>query len=134
MDIYNILIEELKKHNLQDKVRVILSGCHGFCEKGPIFIIYPEDTFYCEVKPEDVPELVEESLIKGKRLERLLYKDPVTGETVISHDEIMFYSKQRRQALRNCGVIDPENIDEYIIRGGYQGLRKALSMEQVEDQ
>ncbi|MGM0688052.1 MAG: NADH-quinone oxidoreductase subunit NuoF [Bacillota bacterium] len=129
LDIQNVLVDELKKHDLEDKVRIIMSGCHGFCEKGPIFIVYPEDVFYCEVKAEDVPEIVEEYLVNGNMVERLLYKDPVSEETVINHDKIMFYSKQKRLALRNCGVIDPENIDEYIIRGGYIGLKKALQME-----
>jgi NADH:ubiquinone oxidoreductase subunit F (NADH-binding)/(2Fe-2S) ferredoxin/NAD-dependent dihydropyrimidine dehydrogenase PreA subunit len=129
LDIKSTLAGELEKHHLQDKVRIIMSGCHGFCEKGPIFIVYPDDVFYCEVKPEDVPELVEEYLVKGNLVERLLYKDPVSRQTVVSHDQIAFYHKQYRQVLRNCGVIDPENIDEYIIRGGYLGLKKALQME-----
>ncbi|MGM0653538.1 MAG: NADH-quinone oxidoreductase subunit NuoF [Bacillota bacterium] len=129
VEVKDALTSELKKHNLDDKVRIIMSGCHGFCEKGPIFIVYPEDIFYCGVQAEDVPEIVEEYLIKGNMVERLLYKDPVSEETVTSHDQIMFYKKQKRLALRNCGVIDPENIDEYIIRGGYRGLRKALQME-----
>ncbi len=131
-DIRDVLAGELKNRGMEDKVRIIMSGCHGFCEKGPIFIVYPEDIFYCEVKPEDVPELVEESLVKDNIVERLLYKDPVSGETVINHDKIMFYSKQKRLALRNCGVIDPENIDEYIIRGGYIGLKKALQLAPPE--
>ena len=126
------LKESLKEHNLEDKVRIIMSGCHGFCEKGPIFIVFPEDVFYCGVQAEDVPEIVEEYLVKGNLVERLLYKDPVTGEQVINHDKIMFYSKQKRLALRNCGVIDPENIDEYIIRGGYRGLKRALQMKPEE--
>jgi len=131
-EVKEALENELIKHNLQDKVRIILSGCHGFCEKGPIFIVYPEDIFYCEVKAEDMPELVEEYLVKGNIVERLLYKDPTTAGTVTSHEEIPFYSRQKRQVLRNCGVIDPENIDEYIIRGGYIGLKKALGMEPLE--
>ncbi len=129
LDVRDALDEELKKHGLQDDVRIIMSGCHGFCEKGPIFIVFPDDVFYCGVQKEDVAEIVEEYLVKGNKVERLLYSDPVTGERVVSHDEIMFYNKQMRLALRNCGVIDPENIDEYIIRGGYLGLKKALQME-----
>lgn len=128
LEVKETLIEELEKHGLTDEVRIIMSGCHGFCEKGPIFIVYPEDVFYCGVQAEDVKEIVEEYLIKGNMVERLLYHDPNTDETHISHDQIMFYHKQLRQALRNCGVIDPESIDEYIIRGGYQGLRNALKM------
>ncbi len=129
IDVRDALVSELKKHELENKVRIIMSGCHGFCEQGPIFIVYPEDVFYCGVQAEDVPELVEEHLVKGNNVERLLYKDPVSEETVTSHDQIMFYNKQLRLALRNCGVIDPENIDEYIIRGGYIGLKKALQLE-----
>ena len=131
ISVKDALENELKKHNLQDKVRIILSGCHGFCEKGPIFIVYPEDIFYCEVQAEDVPELVEEYLIKGNVVERLLYKDPTTDMAITSHDEIPFYSRQKRQVLRNCGVIDPESIDEYIIRGGYVGLENALKMDRM---
>jgi len=129
IDVKDALDVELKKHNLQDKVRVILSGCHGFCEKGPLFIVFPEDIFYCEVMAEDVPELVEEYLVKGNVVERLLYTDPTNNETITSHEDILFYKKQQRLCLRNCGVIDPENIDEYIIRGGYLGLKRALTME-----
>lgn len=129
IDVRDSLVSELKKHDLENKVRIIMSGCHGFCEQGPIFIVYPDDVFYCGVQAADVPEIVEEYLVKGKMVERLLYKDPVSEERVISHDQIMFYNKQLRLALRNCGVIDPENIDEYIIRGGYIGLKKALQLE-----
>ncbi len=129
VEVKNALVSELGKHGLEDKVRIIMSGCHGFCEKGPLFIVYPDEIFYCGVQQEDVAELVDEYLVKGNKVERLLYKDPVSEEIVVSHDEIMFYSKQMRLALRNCGVIDPENIDEYIIRGGYIGFKKALEME-----
>ncbi len=132
LEVKEALLEELEKHGLKDKVRIIMSGCHGFCEKGPIFIVYPEDVFYCGVQAEDIPEIVEEYLVKGNMVERLLYHDPINDETHISHDQIMFYHKQMRQALRNCGVIDPENIDEYIIRGGYLGLKKALQMEPMD--
>ncbi len=131
-EVQKALISSLQEHKLDDKVRIIMSGCHGFCEKGPIFIVYPEDVFYCGVQAEDVPEIVEEYLVKGNMVERLLYKDPVSEETVINHDKIMFYGKQMRLALRNCGVIDPENIDEYIIRGGYLGLRNALKMKPMD--
>jgi NADH:ubiquinone oxidoreductase subunit F (NADH-binding)/(2Fe-2S) ferredoxin/NAD-dependent dihydropyrimidine dehydrogenase PreA subunit len=131
VDVRDTLVKELQKHDLEDKVRIIMSGCHGFCEQGPIFIVYPEDVFYCGVQAEDVPEIVEEYLVKGNMVERLLYKDPISEERFISHDQITFYNKQLRLALRNCGVIDPENIDEYIIRGGYDGLKKALTMEPI---
>ena len=132
LDVNDALQEELKKHGLQDKVRIILSGCHGFCEMGPIFIVYPEDIFYCGVTAEDMPELVEEHLVKGNKVERLLYQDPVSEEFLTSYVDIPFYKHQKRVVLRNCGIIDPENIDEYIIRGGYLGLRKALNTEPQE--
>ena len=121
--VQEALSEELQKHDLQDKVRIILSGCHGFFEKGQFYRL-PGGRLFCEVKAEDVPELVEEHLVKGNVVERLLYKDPVSEKRVFSHKEYTFYSKQKRQILRNCGVIDPENIDEYIIRGGYSGMKK----------
>ncbi len=129
IEVQDALEAELKKHNMQDKVRIIMSGCHGFCEKGPLFIVFPEDIFYCEITAEDIPELVEEHLIKGNVVDRLLYLDPTTDQRVTSHEDILFYSKQNRLVLRNCGVIDPENIDEYILRGGYLGLKRALTME-----
>ncbi len=132
LDVRDALQRELEKHNLTDKVRIILSGCHGFCEKGPLFIVYPEDVFYVEVTPDDMPELVEEHLIKGNTIERLLYKDPTTDEYIYNHEDILFYKKQKRLTLRNCGVIDPENIDEYIMRGGYRGLKNALFMGPTE--
>lgn len=131
-EVKEALDNELQKNNLEDKVRVILSGCHGFCEKGPLLIVYPEDIFYCEVTGEDMPELVEQHLVNGNIVERLLYKDPNTGQIVSNHEEILFYSKQKRLVLRNCGVIDPENIDEYMIRGGYQGLKNALAKDSAE--
>ncbi len=131
-EVKEALDNELQKNNMEDKVRVILSGCHGFCEKGPLLIVYPEDIFYCEVTGEDMPELVEQHLVNGNIVERLLYKDPNTEQIVSNHEEILFYSKQKRLVLRNCGVIDPENIDEYIIRGGYQGLKNALDKDPSE--
>ena len=132
VEVKEALMEELARHGLKDKVRIIMSGCHGFCEQGPIFIVYPDDVFYCGVQAEDVTEIVEEHLVKGNRIERLLYHDPVSNEIKVSHEQIMFYNKQMRLALRNCGVIDPENIDEYIIRGGYLGLKKAITMGSPE--
>ncbi len=131
-EVAQTLTEQLQKHDLSERVRVLLSGCHGFCEKGPLVVVYPEDVFYCEVTAADVPELVEEYLIKGNLVERLLYHDPVTGDTATSHHDISFYNRQQRLVLRNCGVIDPLNIDEYIIRGGYAGLSRALSMDPGE--
>ncbi len=125
------LIEELNKRNMANDFLIVGSGCHGFCEQGPIFIVYPEETFYCGVQPEDAAELVEEHLVNGRIVDRLLFKDPISGVRVRNHREIGFYAKQMRKVLGNCGVIDPENIDEYISAKGYEGLKKALLMEKT---
>ncbi len=132
LKVEDALNKELKEKGLEDKVEVIMSGCHGFCEQGPLFIVYPEDVFYCGVQGEDVAEIVEEHLIKGNIVEHLLYLDPTTGERIKSHDKIVFYSKQTRLVLGNCGVIDPENIKEYMGRNGYEGLKKAIFMKDAE--
>jgi NADH:ubiquinone oxidoreductase subunit F (NADH-binding)/(2Fe-2S) ferredoxin len=129
LKVRDALLDELEKRGIAGEYEVVTSGCHGFCEQGPIFIVHPEDIFFCSVQAEDVPELVEEYLVNGRVVERLLYKDPVTGERVKNHMEIGFYAKQMRNVLHNCGVIDPENIDEYIARKGYEGLKNALQME-----
>ena len=109
MDEFN---SELEKHNMQNEVKVVGTGCFGLCEVGPIVIVYPEGAFYSHVKVEDVPEIVEEHLLKGRIVTRLLYHDSIAEDQEIkSMDEVGFYKKQMRLALRNCGVIDPENID-----------------------
>ena len=124
-------IETLKEKNI-DNVRVVKTGCFGLCSKGPIVIIRPEDTFYSMVTPDDVEEIVNTHIIGGQIVERLLCKD-VTGEVVKKLDELPFYKKQMRIALKNCGVIDPENIDEYIAFDGFKALEKVLtSMSQDE--
>lgn len=126
--------KEIQKQKLDKEVKIVQTGCHGLCELGPIVIIYPEGAFYCRVKKEDVPELVEEHLIKGRILERLLYKGDKEKGTAIT--EIDFYKKQKRIALRNCGIINPEVIEEYIANDGYQALAKVLTEmtpEQVID-
>ena len=119
------VIENLKKgiqaQGLGDFAQVVKTGCFGFCEKGPIVKIVPDNTFYVQVTPEDAEEIVEEHIVKGRRVEKLLYKD-AEGKTVDSARGMNFYKKQLRIALRNCGVIDPENIDEYIARDGYEAL------------
>lgn len=121
------LKDELEAKNLQDKVQVIKTGCFGFCEKGPIVKMMPDNTFYTQVKPEDATMIVEEHVIKGRKLERLLYRDPVRKEAVMDSKHMDFFKKQMRIVLRNCGFINPENIDEYIARDGYQALGKVLS-------
>ena len=125
------LLDEMNKRGISDQFELVASGCHGFCEQGPIFIVHPEDIFFCGVHAEDIPELVEEYLINGRVVERLLYKDPITGQRVKNHMEIGFYAKQMRLVLHNCGVIDPENIDEYLEKKGYEGLKNALKMERT---
>ncbi len=125
------LVSELEKRGIRDQYEVVLSGCHGFCEQGPLLIVHPEDTFYCGVQPEDMAELIDEYLLNGRVVERLLYKDPVTGERTSDHMKIGFYAKQKRLVLHNCGVIDPENINEYIGTKGYEALKAALKMERT---
>jgi NADH-quinone oxidoreductase subunit F/NADP-reducing hydrogenase subunit HndC len=117
----------LKEKGMEDEVQVILTGCFGFCEKGPIVKIVPSNTFYVEVKPEDAARIVEEDLIKGEKIESLLYKDPRTKEKISDSDKMEFYGKQQRIALRNCGLINPENIEEYLGNRGYQALGKCLT-------
>jgi len=121
------LIAEVERRGLQDEVRVVETGCRGFCVMGPVIIIYPEGIFYCLVQPSDVPELVEETLVKGRVLERLTYKEPLTHQAIPHYKDIPFYGKQLRIVLRNCGLINPESIEEYIVRGGYAALGKVLS-------
>ena len=118
---------------LADEVQVIMTGCFGFCEKGPIVKVMPDNTFYTEVKPEDAREIVEEHVVKGRKVTRLLYTDPENKEHISDSKHMGFYKKQIRIALRNCGFINPENIDEYIARDGYQALGKCLS-EMTPDQ
>ena len=127
---FNKWIDEL---GMEDDAQVVFTGCFGFCEKGPIVKMLPDNTFYVSVKPEDTEELVKEHLIKGRPVERLLYKDPVTEERVSDSKSMDFYKKQMRIALRNCGFINPESIDEYISRDGYQALGKCLSEMTVEE-
>lgn len=125
--IIKALEEQIAEKGLADEVKVVQTGCHGLCALGPIMIVYPEGCFYSEVKVEDVPEIVEEHLLKGRIVKRLLYDDTVHHDVVKSIESTDFYKKQKRVALRNCGVIDPENIDEYIAYDGYQALAKCLT-------
>lgn len=135
--IIEALEKEIEAKGLSDEIKVIRTGCFGLCALGPIMIVYPEGCFYSQVQVEDVPEIVEEHLLKGRMVKRLLYDETVhSGDTIKSLNETNFYKKQKRVALRNCGVIDPENIDEYIAYDGYQALAKCLSEytpEQVID-
>ncbi len=118
--------EELAKKGLEKEILVIATGCHGMCEFGPIVVVYPEGTFYSQVQPSDVADIVEEHLYKGRIVTRLLYKEPLTAQKVCHYKDIPFYGKQHRIVLSNCGYINPDNIDEYISRDGYQALGKCL--------
>ncbi len=127
------LRDELEAKGLMDSVQVIMTGCFGFCEKGPIVKVMPDNTFYVQVKPEDAQTIVEEHIIKGRKVTRLLYKDPVSKESISDSKQMVFFKKQLRIVLRNCGFINPENIDEYIARDGYQALGKVLTTMTPEE-
>jgi len=120
-------------NNLSDEVQVLTTGCFGFCEKGPVVKILPDNTFYVQVVPEDAEELVAEHCVKGRKVERLLYVNPDTNEIISDSKDMDFYKKQMRIALRNCGLIDPDVIDDYIARDGYQAIGKALTEMTPED-
>ncbi len=117
---------ELQKNGIADKADVVFTGCFGFCEKGPIVKIIPDNTFYTQVTPEDVEEIVREHIVGGRKIERLLYLDPKSEQHVSDSKHMDFYRKQLRIALRNCGFIDPENIYEYIARDGYKALADSI--------
>lgn len=121
------LQDAINAAGMGEEVKILQTGCFGFCEKGPIVKILPDNTFYTEVKPEDANEIVAEHIIKGRKVERLLYVDPEVEKHISDAKHMDFYKKQMRIALRNCGFIDPENIDEYIGRDGYQALAKCLT-------
>jgi NADH:ubiquinone oxidoreductase subunit F (NADH-binding)/(2Fe-2S) ferredoxin len=123
-------IEEV---GMEDEAQVVYTGCFGFCEKGPIIKVLPDNTFYVEVKPADAEEIVKEHLVKGRIVKRLLYKDPVTSQQISESKGMDFYKKQMRIALRNCGFINPESIHEYISREGYMALGKCLTEHTPEE-
>ncbi|MDX9694911.1 MAG: NADH-quinone oxidoreductase subunit NuoF [Bacteroidales bacterium] len=127
------LKKELEIKGLQDEVQVVMTGCFGFCEKGPIVKVSPDNTFYVRVEPKDAKEIIEEHIIKGRKVTRLLYQDPEKKEAVSDSKHMDFYKKQIRIALRNCGLIDPENIEEYIARDGYAALGKCLNELKPQD-
>nr|WP_308758120.1 NADH-quinone oxidoreductase subunit NuoF [uncultured Bacteroides sp.] len=127
------LQQTLERNNIADKVDIITTGCFGFCEKGPIVKIIPDNTFYTQVVPDDADEIVREHIIGGRKIERLLYIDPKTEKTVSDSKHMDFYRKQMRIALRNCGFIDPENIEEYIALDGYMALADSLLNKKPEE-
>ncbi len=119
--------ETIDREGLSSVVKASVTGCFGFCEKGPIVKVFPDDVFYVQVKPEDVEEIVEIHIVGNQKVRRLLYEEPVLKQRVETQHAMSFYQKQQRIALRNCGLINPENIDEYLATGGYQALGKALT-------
>ncbi|MDR2071347.1 MAG: NADH-quinone oxidoreductase subunit NuoF [Treponema sp.] len=125
-EIYSRLIAEAEKLGVKDQVQIVKTGCFGFCERGPIVKVLPEESFYVDVKPDDAAEIIAEQILKGREVPRLLYKQDETKKKTTAVEDIEFYQKQFRVVLRNCGVINPESIDEYIAREGYQGLEKVL--------
>jgi NADH-quinone oxidoreductase subunit F len=135
-EVKDALVKEISQNGLKGKVEVKVTGCHGFCEKGPIMVIHPEEIFYSQVKAEDVPEIVAETLVDKQLVDRLLYKDPVSKQKLSKESEVPFYSHQHRLIFGNNGLIDPTNIDDYIAMEGYAALAKALfgmSPEEIID-
>lgn len=126
------LQNKVKELGLENEIRIVKTGCVGFCEKGPIVKIMPNNTFYAEVTPDDVDEIVAKDLIANETVKKLLYKDPETKEVIQNSDQLHFYKKQRKIALRNCGSINPEDINDYICRQGYKALEKAVRMTSQE--
>jgi len=120
------LVDEIRAQGLEREIKVVETGCFGLCEEGPVMVVYPEAVHYCRVTPQDVKEIVEEHLRKGRVVGRLLYKGEAVPKAVQTWSEMDFYSRQKRVVLRNCGLIDPDNIDEYIARDGYQALGMVL--------
>jgi len=127
VELFDQLNAEAEKQGVKNQVQIVKTGCFGFCEKGPIVKVLPEDSFYVDVKPADAKEIIAEHIVKGREVKRLLYNDETTQKkSIMAVEDIPFYQKQFRVVLRNCGVINPESIDEYIAREGYSGLEKVL--------
>jgi len=124
--VFASLEREVARLDLEGRTQVKRTGCHGFCQQGPLVALEPYGILYCKAQPDDASEIIQSLLAQGKPMERLLYRDPVTGNPVPYYRQISFYQKQERTVLQRCGKIDPENIGDYLTTGGYQGLRKAL--------
>ena len=123
-EIHKALEEQLEGSNVEVK----FTGCHGMCQQGPIVVVEPEDTFYAKVKTRDVAKIVKQHIQEDKVVEKLVYQDPTSKERIPTYHDIPFYSRQKRLVLRNCGLINPEDIDDTLASGGYDGLKKALDM------
>ena len=136
-NVHHALTEELSRQNMQDDVEVKLSGCHGFCEKGPVMVVHPEGIFYPQVKEEHIPEIVNKTIKNGETVDSLVYKDLSTKEKIVHEQDIPFYKLQQRIILENNGIIDPTNIEDYLAVAGYSAMEKALfdmEPEQIIDQ
>jgi NADH:ubiquinone oxidoreductase subunit F (NADH-binding)/(2Fe-2S) ferredoxin/NAD-dependent dihydropyrimidine dehydrogenase PreA subunit len=131
--VFEAMTAEIERRGMEEEVRLVRSGCRGFCSMGPVMDIYPGGIFYVRVKPADVAEIVEESLVKGRVIDRLCYKDPASRKTISIFEKIPFYAKQQRIVLRNCGRLDPSSIEEYIAFGGYEALAHALLAMKPEE-
>jgi NADH-quinone oxidoreductase subunit F len=127
------LAQEIVKRDLHREIQIIVTGCNGFCAQGPVMVVQPDNIFYQKLKPEDIPELVEEHFLKGRPVERLFYREPASAETIPSLDDIPFFSKQVLRVLRNKGKVDAESIDEYIAQDGYLAAAKALQDMKPEE-
>ncbi|MGD8541430.1 MAG: NAD(P)H-dependent oxidoreductase subunit E, partial [Desulfobacteraceae bacterium] len=131
--LVDTLKEEIVKRDLGDRVYVRNSGCHGFCERGPMAVIHPQKIFYQKIKLEDVPDIIEKTILKGEVIDRLLYKDPVTKAKIAKEDEVPFYKKQMRLVFGMNGLIEPTSIEDYLAIGGYSALAKALHQMQPQE-
>ncbi|MCK5192749.1 MAG: NADH-quinone oxidoreductase subunit F, partial [Desulfobulbaceae bacterium] len=121
------LDREIKARGLTETVAVRKTGCHGFCELGPILVVEPGNIFYCRVNAEDIPDIINETILSGKVLERLLWKDPLSGESIQCEQDLPFYKEQRKEISKNCGKIDPTDIKDYIANNGYAALCRILT-------
>jgi NADH-quinone oxidoreductase subunit F len=133
LNVKKALVAELLKRGLAEEIKIVETGCNGFCAMGPIMVVYPEGVIYMQIKSDDIPELVEEHLVKGRILQRLLYREPTTEEVIPTMQDIPFFALQELRVLRNRGLIDPEIIEEYIARDGYAGMARALTEMTAED-
>lgn len=133
IEIIEQLRHALDEVGYHEEVKVVKTGCFGFCGQGPIIKIHPDNVFYVKVKPEDAKEIIDEHIVKGRRVERLLYEEPTNKKRLLQHQDMDFYKKQYRIALRNCGIINPEDIEEYIAFRGYEALARCLSEKTPEE-
>jgi NADH-quinone oxidoreductase subunit F len=132
-ELMDNLNKYIKENGLEDDVRVVQTGCFGFCAQGPIVKIMPDNVFYVQVTPEDAKEIIEEHVVGKKLIERLLFVEPLLKERVQDYAKMSFYAKQQRISLRNCGLLNPEDIEEYVANDGYQALAKCLFQMSTDD-